>query len=146
MLKSILAVCAFLFASSAFAGPFGDALSSCLADNTTGKERKELAQWIYIAMSAHPEMKDLSLVTPNKVEEISQTMGTLVTRLLTERCVAQAQAAVQNEGTEAFKGAFRSLGSLAMQEIMANPAVGASIGKFEKYLDRKKLSATLAPK
>jgi hypothetical protein len=104
-------------ASSAFAGSFGDALSSCFADNTTGKE---LAQWIYVAMSAHPEMKDFSLVTPNKVEEISQTMGTLVTRLLTERCKAQAQAAVQNEGTEAFKGAFRSLGSLAMQEIMAN--------------------------
>lgn len=146
MLKKLFVLCAFATASSAFAGPFGDALTSCLADNTTGKERKELVQWIYVAMSAHPEMKNMSLVTPDKVEEISQTVGALVTRLLTERCPTQAQAAVQNEGTEAFKGAFRSLGGLAMQEIMSNPAVGTTLGKFEKYVDHKKLAATLAPK
>jgi hypothetical protein len=28
--------------------------SSCMADSSTGKDRKELARWIFVAMSSHP--------------------------------------------------------------------------------------------
>jgi hypothetical protein len=41
-----------------------DALSTCFADRTSGKDRKDLARWIFLAMAAHPEMKEQATPTP----------------------------------------------------------------------------------
>ena len=30
-------------------------LSTCVADNTSGKQRKDLARWVFFAMAAHPD-------------------------------------------------------------------------------------------
>ena len=32
-------------------------LSSCLAENTWGKDRKDLAKWVFLAMASHPEIR-----------------------------------------------------------------------------------------
>lgn len=61
--KLVTIAFAVIITTPALAGPYTDALGSCLADNTTGKDRKELARWIFVAMSAHPEMRDLSNTT-----------------------------------------------------------------------------------
>ena len=40
-----------------------EALSRCLADNTSGRDRKDLARWVFFAMAAHPEIKQYTVPT-----------------------------------------------------------------------------------
>jgi len=142
--KALVVSFAALLALPAAAGQYTDALGACLADNTTGKERKELAKWIFMGMAAHPDMQGLSNVTATARDETDRFVGE--TRLITQNCVGQTQAAVKNEGTAALKGAFGTLGQLAMQELMTNSAVASSLSGWEKYLDHEKLGAVLSPK
>lgn len=143
--KIFIAASGLLTALPSMAGQYTDALGTCLADNTNGKERKELAQWIFVAISAHPEIKDLSNVTTKIRNQSNQKMGILVTRLLSEDCALQTRAALKNEGSESLKTSFETLGKLAMQELMSNSAVSESIAGYAKYIDEKKLASVLAP-
>ncbi|HEX7055547.1 MAG TPA: hypothetical protein VF211_16605 [Burkholderiales bacterium] len=140
-------IAAFIFAAvlaaPAYAGPYGQALGACLADNTSGKDRKELARWIFAAMSAHPEMKELSSVTPETKEQVFRATGALVTRLLSESCADQAKAAIRAEGARSFEQAFGMLGRLAMQELMTNPEVRVAFSGFDRYIDKSKIDAAL---
>lgn len=129
---------------SALAGPKADALATCLSDSTTGKDRKDLSRWIYIAMSAHPDMKPFATVGDPARDQADQTMAKLVTSLLTERCKAEAREAVQQEGSAAMIASFSKLGEVAMQELMTNPDVTRSIGSYERYIDRAKLDAAMS--
>lgn len=143
MFKVILSLFLAFFSLATYAGPQSVALGTCLADNTTGKERKELARWVFIAMSAHPDIHKLSNVSDQARDEANQGMAALVTRLLAENCAPQAKSALQSEGAEGLQSSFTVLGQLAMQELMSNPNVSASITEYAKYLDQQKLNAAL---
>jgi hypothetical protein len=143
--KLALAIAVCLMAAPAFAGPAVDTLLQCLADNTTGRDRKDLARWMFVAMAAHPEMHDLSTVTPATGDQVSQTVGVLLTRLMTDTCRPALQAAVKAEGREGVSAAFESLGKLAMQELLTNKEVRSSLMGFDKYVDRKKLESAFTP-
>lgn len=132
--------------SSALAGSATDALSSCLADNTTGKDRKEMARWVFVGMASHPEIKTLSNVTQANRDELDKIMATMVTRLMTESCLTQARSAMEEDGSAAFQVAFGVVGKLAMQELMSNPRVNASFSDFAKYIDQKKLNSAFSNK
>lgn len=115
-------------------------LATCLADNTTGKERKDLARWVFYAMAAHPEIE--RLLAPSAAAEgevIERSMGALVMRLLAESCLKETQAAYKAGGSHAMEVAFQALGALAMQELMSNTDVKVRMSGFEKYLDQEKL-------
>lgn len=129
---------------SAQAGPKAEALGACLGDSTTGKDRKDLARWIFVAMSAHPDIKPLSNVPDATRTEADAGVAQLLTQLLTERCRAQAREAVQQEGSAGIVTAFQKLGELAMKELMSNPNVGAAMSGFERHIDRAKLDAALS--
>ncbi len=131
--------------SAAVQQPAG-ALTQCLADNTTGKDRKDLAKWIFLAMAAHPEMKQhASAETAAAADQSSRTMAALVVRLLTESCPNEARAAFKSgQASQALEVAFAGLGQLAMQELMTDKAVQDSMSLFERYLDTKRLMETLA--
>jgi hypothetical protein len=131
---------------TAHAGPAADALGKCLAENTTGKERKDLARWMFVAMTAHPEMKILSAATESDKEQTSRVMAALFTKLLSESCPVQAKAAMQSEGSQAMQSAFGTLGQLAMQELMSNQDVTKAIGDFERFVDQKKVEAAMSTK
>lgn len=133
-----------LMISPAIAGPFADALGTCLSDNTTGKERKDMARWIYVGMSAHPDMQPLSKVTDANREELDRMVATIFTRLVTENCRAQAKLAVDKEGSASFQTAFGAMGKLAMQELMTNQEVNASFMRYTKYMDSNKINAVFA--
>ena len=133
-----------LLASNAIAGPATDALAACLADSTTGKDRKDMARWVFTVMASHPDMKTLSVVKPSDREEMDKKLAALFTKLMTETCPVQARAAMEKEGAAAFQGAFSVFGQLAMQELMSNPAVNASITEFTKYLDKAKIDAVFS--
>lgn len=144
--KVILALCLSLSSFSVMAGPHTDNFSTCLADNTTGKERKDLARWIFVAMATHPDIRDLSQVTPDTRESTNKTMATLVMKLITQTCTKEAQLAAQHEGSESFRSAFEVLGKLAMRELMSNPEVSTTVTGFQRYIDRKKLEAVITAK
>ena len=129
------------FATFAHASPQVEALGRCVADSTTGKDRKDLARWLFVAMSAHPEMKSLANVPGDAVEEVSRVAGALFTRLLADSCPAQVKAAVQSGGGAAIQAAFNVLGQLAMQELMTDKDVAGTMAILERHLDKQKLDA-----
>ena len=125
-----------------------NALKTCVTDNTSGKDRKDLAKWVFFAMAAHPEMKEY---TDPKVaaalDESSQKLAALVTRLLTESCVNEVRAVMKTgQGSQALTFAFESLGKLAMQELMTDKTVQNTMGLFQHYVDQKRLNEVLAAK
>lgn len=125
-----------------------EATQTCLTDNTSGKDRKLLAKWIFLSMAAHPELKTLSTATAQTQEDTSREFAGLVTRLMTVDCKNEMRALIgtDDDVLSAMKVAFSHLGEVAMQELMANKDVDASISQFGKFMDEEELSAALKPK
>ena len=121
----------------------GEELGSCMVDAITGKERKQLATWIFFAMAAHPDIKEFGNVTAEDQASIDRTIGVLVTRLLTETCAAQLQAGYKEGGQLAIQNAFELLGKVAMQELMTNRNVMVSVEGYANFIDEKKLESVL---
>lgn len=144
------ATAAFLVAASAMqlaqAQAPVEALGRCLADSTTGKDRKELARWLFAAMTAHPEMKPLSAATPQDIDAASRTAAAIFTRLLAETCSKEVRNAVQSGGAAAIQSGFQVLGQLAMQELMTNADVGAAMAVLDRHIDKAKVEAALQAK
>lgn len=130
-------------ANIAQAGPAAQALGTCLADSTTGKERKEFAQTIFFGMSAYPDMKQYVNIKPEDIDKANQATAKLVTRLLTENCPEQTKKAIQEDGPLAMQQAFELVGRAAMQELISNPDVVRSFSAYTKYLDMAKLRPLL---
>lgn len=117
------------------------ALSVCVAEGASGKDRKDLARWMFVAMAAHPDMRAIASVPAAATEDASRAAGELFTRLLAETCPAQVKAAMQAGGPMAIQAAFQVLGQLAMQELMSDKDVLASMAILERYIDKQKLDA-----
>jgi hypothetical protein len=143
LVASAITVLLALPASAAFAQSPVDTLSRCLTDGTTGKERKDLARWLFTAMAAHPEIKDMSKVTPADQEQFTKAAGAIFTRLLADTCAKETKAAVAAGGQAALQAGFSVLGQMAMQELMSNPQVSGAMGMLEKHIDRTKVEAAL---
>lgn len=115
------------------------ALTTCFVDSLNGKERKQLATWIYFAVAAHPEMKPFSNISPQQREAIDKKVGALVTRLLVEDCEHEFIVA-QKRDPLAVEAAFEMVGKVAMQELMNSEDVTQSITNYVKYTDQKAIS------
>lgn len=109
MSKALFAALLFFFLLPAQAASGSEALSTCFADHTSGKQRKDLARWIFVAMSSHPEISDISHVSSQERDKSNRTMATLVMRLLTEDCTAETKAAMR-DGSEGVSSSFKVLG------------------------------------
>lgn len=129
---------------SASAVPTADALTSCITDNTTGKERKEMVKFIFMALASHPEIKEISKITESDREKTYQAFANTLTRLLTQNCAEETRNSLKTGSKEDLQSAFRAFGQLGARELMTNPDVATSLSNFERYLDTKKLEA-LAP-
>lgn len=143
LIKLTVLLLALGTSTPSLAGPYADAIGQCFANSTTGKDRIELARWVFASMALHPDVVSSSSITSQKREAINRTTGALFNRLLAENCAKEVKEAVKFEGQGALKTAFESLGKLAMQELMSNPAVGAGFSGFEKYVDMKKVKKAL---
>ena len=77
---------------------------------------------------------------------MSKTVADLFMSLVTEKCLPQTRAAIQNEGPSAMQAAFTVLGQLAMQELTANPEVTRAFSVFERFMDKEKFSAAISKK
>ena len=150
MLKTrlvLIAASLAISAAQAVAQPQVQTLSKCLADNTSGKDRKELARWIFLAMATHPDIKEHAASSVGSASEANaRAMGTMFTRLLAESCAKETQALVSAAGPSSIQYAFQTLGQLAMQELMADKSVSGQMGMFERFVDQKKLAEVLGAK
>jgi len=116
-----------------------EALGTCLTDNTTGRDRKDLARWIFTAIASHPDMSTLADITASEREEASRTVGALLTRLLAESCTAEVRFAVESGGSSVIEDAFGVLGEVAMDELMRNEQVSAAALNIVPYVDMARL-------
>lgn len=140
-LMVVVSCAALLFAGVAqAAGPQAQRLGVCLTESLNGKERKLLAKWVFLSISAHSTIKPYSSASPKDIDDSNRYVGGLITRLMTEDCPSQAKAAFEENGARAFEDAFRVVGEVAMMELMNEPAVGESLGAFEQYLDQEKFN------
>ena len=127
----------------AFADPATDALSTCLVDHTSGRDRKDLARWVILAMAVHPETRPMFSITPEARDGADRVVGRLFQRLVTVDCAEQMRAATHANGELAIKSAFSNLGQVAVQELMSDPQVQASMSGFTKYIDRDAVNKAL---
>jgi len=119
-------------------------LSTCISDNTSGRDRKDLARWVFFAMASIPEFNPyLAPTATEALEEANRSTGVLLTRLLTDSCAAQTKEAVKQGGPQALDAGFATLGQLAIRELMTNDYVSATAPGLLKYIDQQKLSETL---
>jgi hypothetical protein len=132
-------IVSMLACGNAYADVYEDNLSRCLSDSTSGKDRKDLARWVFSVMSSHPEITNISPISPENKLKVEQTAGKLYNRLLTVDCKPEIEAAFKNKSPTATKNAFEQLGRLAMMEIMTNPDVITSFSGISKYIDMSKL-------
>lgn len=131
----------FTFMSTpAYANTAGNQLGTCMIDSLSGKERKSLAKWIFVAMAAHPEIKSLTKISSKERLSTDKTIGALITRLLATDCPNQLQAATKADPA-AINGAFELVGKVAMQELMTDASVNKAISNYANYTDQKKLNA-----
>jgi len=133
-------IAALLTPAVAHAGSQAHGLGVCLTDSLNGKERKNLAKWIFLGMSAHSTIEPYYDVSAQDVDDSNRYVGALVTRLLTEDCPNQARLAFEEGGASGFEYAFSVVGKVAMQEIMSEPQVSQSLGAFEQYLDQERFN------
>jgi hypothetical protein len=123
------------------------ALSTCVADNTSGKQRKDLARWVFLAMAAHPDLRQYtSPETDVAREPTDRNVAELFEILITVQCETEANATFRELGTPGLQVAFEVLGRLAMQELMSNADASAAMSAFERYVDNDKISAALNKK
>jgi len=146
LLAIALATSALLGSPLALAGPAETAAATrCLADNTTGRDRKDLARWIFLAMAAHPEIKEMSKASAAQQEQSQRAVAGLFSRLVGDTCATEVRALVKAEGPGALGKPFEVLGQLAMQELMTNADVKANVGGFERFIDRAKVEPVFKP-
>lgn len=143
MFAGLLLGLAALSLQPAWAASATTNLSECLKDHSTGKDRKELVRWIFVAMSAHPDMRSLTNASDTTRQEASKSAAQLFTRLLTENCAVQTRAAVEQGGAQGMAEAFRSLGEVAMMELMSNTEVSSAISAYTQFLNKEKFEAAL---
>lgn len=129
----------------ALANPSIEAAKVCFSDSTTGRDRKLLGKWIFLALAKHPEISGFSKATATDDEQVSRELAALFMRLVTEDCVEEMKVLARIGGQEAMKMPFQHLGQIAMQELMTNPDVAGNIAAFEKFVDGDKLNAVFAP-
>ena len=123
------------------------ALSSCVADNTSGQQRKDLARWVFLAMAAHPELTQYTSSELDAAREpTDRSVAQLFEYLITQKCAVEANVAFGAHGTSGLQIAFEQLGRLAMLELMSNADTSAAMSTFEQYLDRDKINAALNKK
>lgn len=141
----VLALSMALVGPSVLADSPSGALANCLVDHLTGKERKNLAKWIFFSIAAHPEIKSFSNASPKDIEDSDRYVGNLITRLLTDDCPGELKKASAS-GPLGARKAFELVGQVAMQELMTNQDVMKSISNYAQYADREKISRILSEK
>lgn len=125
-----------------WAGQYVDQLSQCLVNATSEQDRSTVVQWMFVALSAHPDLKGFSNVSPEQKQQLDQKLATVLQNTIADKCQAQTKAVIQNEGIQAVGQSFQALGQTTGKAILNDPAVNAQLRGTLLYIDLSKLAAT----
>jgi hypothetical protein len=123
------------------AGPYTDALSKCLVDSTSKRDREDLVRWMFSAASLHPAVAPISVVSDEQLDSVNKVIADLVVRLLTETCRPETEEALLYEGKSTIEASFAVLGQVAGQELFSSVEVSAGLAGLEKHMDKEKLGS-----
>ena len=126
----------------ASAGPTVDQLSQCLVKSTTAADKSAVLQWTFVALSAHPDLKQYSNVNAEQKTQLDKNLAQVLQRILVEQCSAQTKAVIQAEGMQAVGDSFQELGSITGEEILKTPEVKDQLKGVVRYIDLNKLVTT----
>ncbi|AOA59523.1 hypothetical protein BFG52_14985 [Acinetobacter larvae] len=132
-------VTVFAGAQSAMASPVVDQLSDCLVKSTTASDKTIVLQWTFAALSAHPDLKSFSAVTPEQKTQLDQKLAQVLQRIVVDQCAVQAKAVIKAEGIQAVADSFQQLGQITGQEIIGTPEVKQQLNGVVRYIDLNKL-------
>ena len=145
--SAVLVLAALAGSSTAVhAGSATEAMTSCLVTSVSEADKGLLIQWVYVAMGRHPAVSGMSTVSPEKADDLNQKVAGILETLITQKCKAEAAAALQTEGPQALVQSFDALGQVAMGGIVHDAAVAKYLSGIAKYFDAKALQQALAPK
>ena len=122
-----------------------DIFARCMVDSLNGKERTNLAKWIFLSMAVHPEIRSSPGVNQTEVRQSDEYVGKLITRLLTSDCPTQMKKAHQSDPM-AVQKAFELVGRVAMQELMTNQNVMKALTNYAQFMDQQKINKILTEK
>ncbi len=145
-MKIIFKIFLIIFLSINFnlkAGPFTDEFSKCIIVKTTSQEKTDLVRWIYVTMSFHPQLADMSNLSSNDVEMVNIRVADYMTNLFAYKCNKELVQAIKYEGEDSIISAFELLGEIAISEIMTDEGVAIASEFFSQYLDESILAEAL---
>lgn len=125
-------------------GVYSTELRRCVVFATSERDRLDFVRWIFTAMSAHPAVSDMSLVTAEMQTEANKKTAALMERLLLSDCRTETVNALKYEGDSAIEFAFGGVGETAMGDLMANPLVAAQLTQLSTFIDESKWVALQA--
>ena len=134
-LTSFLSIILISFNLNSFAGPFTDDFAKCLVTKTTAQEKTDLVKWIYVTISFHPQLSQMSNLTAEDVEMANIRVADYMTNVFAYKCNDELNQAIKYEGEESVFYAFELLGELAMGELMQDQGVTAASELFIQYVD-----------
>lgn len=135
--------CAMLSFAPAVSATSTQAFAGCMVDTLNGKERKSLAKWIFLSISAHPEISTYSNVTDKDKLDSDKYVGALITRLLTVDCPTELVNANKADPM-AVQKAFELVGQVAMQELMSNEDTMRALTSYAQFTDQEKINSLLS--
>ena len=94
-------------------------------------------------MAAHPEIIMYTKISAEDTNSSDRFIGGLISRLMTEDCPNEMKSASKVDPL-AIEKAFELVGQVAMQELMTNQNVNASITSYAKYADQEKINKLLS--
>lgn len=128
-------VAAALAALPAQAQVQNEALSRCLVASTTEADRIAFVRWMFMAMSKHPQVADLTTVTEQQRADATRTTALLLQRLVITDCRQQALEAFRVSGLDGISTAFEVVGEVAVGGLITHPAVNAQFESLATYQD-----------
>ena len=134
-ITSYLFIILISFNINSFAGPFTDDFAKCLVTKTTAQEKTDLVKWIYVTISFHPQLSQMSNLTAEDVEMANIRVADYMTNVFAYKCNDELNQATKYEGEESVFYAFELLGWLAIGELMQDQGVTAASELFIQYVD-----------
>lgn len=139
---AVLLSCAAAFAP-AHAGEAADALSECLTKSATPEDRRDLVRWIFSAIAAHPDLDGLTRVDSAQREQAEVAAAAVFERLLAQDCPAQSRQAILQEGMEGYGAAFKTLGEIAMTDVVTHGDVQQRMTGMVERIDSQRVIQAL---
>lgn len=125
---------------TAEAGAYTDDMNTCLAKSTAQADRVAMIQWVFGAISMHPDIRPLSNITDEQRKAFNRKAAEIIQRLMTVDCRKEIVAVIKNEGFDAVKQGFSTLGETAMSGLVDDKSVSDAMEDFAANFDQSKMT------